>query len=85
LTDAHAVLATVVEMVHMATLVHDDVSTRPSSAEKRNHQSSAATKPPFFWATIDLPQLPPLLQPRLPICLRIIGRTTNQVCEGELL
>jgi octaprenyl-diphosphate synthase len=25
LTDAHVVLATVVEMVHMATLVHDDV------------------------------------------------------------
>jgi octaprenyl-diphosphate synthase len=48
LTEAHTAIATVVEMVHMATLVHDDVPRRGRAAAERARRSttSAATRPP---------------------------------------
>src|SRR5881392_9119 len=63
LTDAHSVLATVVEMVHMATLVHDDVLDDYLISHSFHLCSSLDSQ----------------------FASRIIGRTTNQVCEGELL
>src|SRR5882672_2621714 len=87
LTDAHAVLATVVEMVHMATLVHDDVLDEAELRRKGatiNHLRGNE-------AAVLLGDY--LISHSFHLCSsldsqfasRIIGRTTNQVCEGELL
>lgn len=87
LSDAHVVLATVVEMVHMATLVHDDVLDEAELRRKGatiNHLrgNEAAVLLGDF-----------LISHSYHLCSsldsqyasRLIGRTTNQVCEGELL
>jgi octaprenyl-diphosphate synthase len=87
LTDAHSVLATVVEMVHMATLVHDDVLDEAELRRKGatiNHLRGNE-------AAVLLGDY--LISHSFHLCSsldsqfasRIIGRTTNQVCEGELL
>jgi octaprenyl-diphosphate synthase len=87
LRDAHIVVATVVEMVHMATLVHDDVLDDAELRRKGatiNHLrgNEAAVLLGDF-----------LISHSYHLCSsldsqfasRLIGRTTNQVCEGELL
>ena len=87
LRDAHIVIATVVEMVHMATLVHDDVLDEAELRRKGatiNHLrgNEAAVLLGDF-----------LISHSYHLCSsldsqyasRLIGRTTNQVCEGELL
>ncbi len=87
LCDAHVVIATVVEMVHMATLVHDDVLDEAELRRKGatiNHLrgNEAAVLLGDF-----------LISHSYHLCSsldsqyasRLIGRTTNQVCEGELL
>ena len=66
LTDAHVRIATVVEMVHMATLVHDDVLDEAELRRKGatiNHLrgNEAAV---LLGRLSDQPQLSPLLQPR---------------------
>src|SRR4051812_14996905 len=87
LTDAHTVLATVVEMVHMATLVHDDVLDEAELRRKGatiNHLRGNE-------AAVLLGDY--LISHSFHLCSsldsqfasRLIGRTTNQVCEGELL
>jgi len=86
-SDAHIVIATVVEMVHMATLVHDDVLDEAELRRKGatiNHLrgNEAAVLLGDF-----------LISHSYHLCSsldsqyasRLIGRTTNQVCEGELL
>jgi octaprenyl-diphosphate synthase len=86
-TDAHNVLATVVEMVHMATLVHDDVLDEAELRRKGatiNHLRGNE-------AAVLLGDY--LISHAFHLCSsldsqfasRVIGRTTNQVCEGELL
>src|SRR5436305_1505132 len=87
LTDAHVTVATVVEMVHMATLVHDDVLDEAELRRKGatlNHLrgNEAAVLLGDF-----------LISHSYHLCSsldsqfasRLIGRTTNEVCEGELL
>jgi octaprenyl-diphosphate synthase len=87
LTDAHVTIATVVEMVHMATLVHDDVLDEAELRRKGatiNHLrgNEAAVLLGDF-----------LISHSYHLCSsldsqfasRVIARTTNQVCEGELL
>jgi len=87
LLDAHGVLATVVEMVHMATLVHDDVLDEAELRRKGatiNHLRGNE-------AAVLLGDY--LISHSFHLCSsldsqfasRVIGRTTNQVCEGELL
>jgi octaprenyl-diphosphate synthase len=87
LNDAHVVLATVVEMVHMATLVHDDVLDEAELRRKGatiNHLRGNE-------AAVMLGDY--LISHAFHLCSsldsqfasRLIGRTTNQVCEGELL
>ena len=86
-TDAHITLATVVEMVHMATLVHDDVLDEAELRRKGatiNHLRGNE-------AAVLLGDY--LISHSFHLCSsldsqfasRLIGRTTNQVCEGELL
>ena len=87
LTDAHITVATVVEMVHMATLVHDDVL---DDAELRrrgatiNHLkgNEAAVLLGDFLISHSYHLCSSLNDPR---ASRAIAATTNRVCEGELL
>src|SRR5688572_17316066 len=87
LTDAHVTIATVVEMVHMATLVHDDVLDEAELRRKGatiNHLKGNE-------AAVLLGDY--LISHSFHLCSslesqfasRAIGRTTNCVCEGELL
>jgi len=86
-TREHAVLAAVVEMVHMATLVHDDVLDESDLRRcvptiNRLHGNEAA---------VLLGDL--LISHAFHLCSsldsqyasRLIGSTTNTVCEGELM
>jgi octaprenyl-diphosphate synthase len=87
LRDAHIVIATVVEMVHMATLVHDDVL---DEAELRR-RGATINHLRGNEAAVLLGDY--LISHSFHLCSsldsqfasRVIGRTTNQVCEGELL
>ena len=83
---AHLKLATVVEMIHTATLIHDDVldeaSTRRHLATVNSRWDNELsvllgdylfTHAFYLASTLDAPRA----------CQRI-GRATNRVCEGEL-
>lgn len=83
----HHILAAVVEMIHTATLVHDDVL---DEADIRRHEETVNAR----WSN----QTSVLLGDYLfthafylastlesTFGCRTIGRATNQVCEGELL
>ncbi len=87
LTEAHNTIATVVEMVHMSTLVHDDVLDEAELRRKGatiNHLRGNE-------AAVLLGDY--LISHSFHLCSsldsqfasRTIGRTTNEVCEGELL
>lgn len=87
LTPAHITIATVVEMVHMATLVHDDVLDEADMRRRGatiNHLKGNE-------AAVMLGDY--LISHSYHLCsslndasvARLIAKTTNQVCEGELL
>lgn len=82
----HHVLAAVVEMIHTATLVHDDVlddaSLRRHSATvnaKSGNQRSVLLGDMLFTHAFYL-----AAATGSTAACRIIGETTNRVCEGEL-
>lgn len=85
-TDEHLTLATVVEMIHTATLVHDDVL---DEADMRRHlatvnarwdnESSVLLGDYLFTHAFYLASTLDAV-----IACRLIGRATNIVCEGEL-
>ena len=82
----HHVLAAVVEMIHMATLVHDDVL---DDADIRRHVATVNTRwtnetsilfgDYLFTHAFHLASSLESTQ-----ACRLIGRATNLVCEGEL-
>jgi octaprenyl-diphosphate synthase len=85
--DAHVVLATVVEMVHMATLVHDDVLDEAELRRKGatlNHLkgNEAAVLLGDYLISHSYHLCSSLDSQR---ASRLIARTTNELCEGELL
>src|SRR5687767_3674404 len=87
LTDAHVTIATVVEMVHMATLVHDDVLDEAELRRKGatiNHLrgNEAAVLLGDYLISHSYHLCSSLDSP---LASRVIARTTNTVCEGELL
>lgn len=87
LCDAHIVIATVVEMVHMATLVHDDVLDEAELRRKGatiNHLrgNEAAVLLGDYLISHSYHLCSSLNSQR---ASRLIGHTTNTVCEGELL
>ena len=87
LTDAHVTLATVVEMVHMATLVHDDVldeaELRRKGATINHLRGNEAAVLLGDYLISHSYHLCSSLDSQF--ASRMIARTTNQVCEGELL
>src|SRR3954464_14674969 len=87
LNDAHTVIATVVEMVHMATLVHDDVldeaELRRKGATINHLRGNEAAVLLGDYLISHSYHLCSSLDSQL--AGRVIARTTNQVCEGELL
>lgn len=84
---AHHTLAAVVEMVHMATLVHDDVLDEADSRRKQPTITNITGNE----AAVLLGDY--LISHAFHLCSsldsqkasRLIGATTNTVCEGELL
>lgn len=87
LSEAHTVIATVVEMVHMATLVHDDVldeaELRRKGATINHLRGNEAAVLLGDYLISHSYHLCSSLDSQL--ASRLIGRTTNRVCEGELL
>lgn len=87
LDDAHVTVATVVEMVHMATLVHDDVLDDASLRRKGPTINALAGNE----AAVMLGDF--LISHAYHLCSslgqesvsRQIAATTNTICEGELL
>jgi octaprenyl-diphosphate synthase len=86
-------LAAVVEMVHMSTLVHDDVLDEAELRRKgatinhlRGNEAAVLLGDYLISHSYHLcssVDAPPGLEPQWPA--RVIGRTTNRLCEGELL
>jgi octaprenyl-diphosphate synthase len=83
---AHGVIAAVVEMIHTATLVHDDVL---DDAEVRRHVATVNTR----WNTETSVLLGDFLFTHAfhlaagldsTLACRLIGASTNRVCVGEL-
>ena len=87
LNDAHTVVATVVEMVHMSTLVHDDVldeaELRRKGATINHLRGNEAAVLLGDYLISHSYHLCSSLDSQF--ASRLIGRTTNEVCEGELL
>jgi octaprenyl-diphosphate synthase len=87
LNDAHVTIATVVEMVHMATLVHDDVldeaELRRKGATINHLRGNEAAVLLGDYLISHSYHLCSSLDSQ--VASRVIARTTNQVCEGELL
>lgn len=84
---AHRVLATVVEMVHMATLVHDDILDEAQVRRRGrtiNHLegNEAAVMLGDYLISHAYHLCSSLDDPAVS---RAIAQTTNTVCEGELL
>lgn len=84
--EAHRVLAAVVEMIHTATLVHDDVldeaTTRRHVATvnaRWNNQTSVLLGDFLFTHAFHLTSSLGSAE-----ACRLIGRATNVVCEGEM-
>jgi octaprenyl-diphosphate synthase len=86
LTPAHPVLAAVVEMIHTATLVHDDVL---DEAVIRRHAATVNAE----WGNETAVLLGDYLFTHAfhlaaslesTLACRLIGRATNMVCEGEM-
>lgn len=84
---SHHTLAAVIEMVHVATLVHDDVL---DEADERRRQPTVGAMAGNTAAVLVGDYL---ISHAFHLCsilddhyaLRRIGQTTNTVCEGELL
>ena len=87
ITDAHITLATVVEMVHMASLVHDDVldeaELRRRGATINHLRGNEAAVLLGDYLISHSYHLCSSLDSQY--ASRLIGKTTNEVCEGELL
>lgn len=87
LNDAHVTLATVVEMVHMATLVHDDVlddaELRRKGATINHLRGNEAAVLLGDYLISHSYHLCSSLDSQF--ASRVIAATTNRVCEGELL
>ncbi|GAB4136950.1 MAG: polyprenyl synthetase family protein [Planctomycetaceae bacterium] len=83
---SHKVLAAVVEMIHTATLVHDDVL---DEADTRRHVATVNTRwnnetSVLFGDYLFTHAFHLAASLETTLACRLIGRATNIVCEGEL-
>ncbi len=85
-TDEHAAVAAIVEMIHLATLVHDDildgaeVRRRVACVNQRWDNQTAVLLGDFLYARAFA--LSTELSSRL--CSRILSETTRRLCVGEI-
>jgi octaprenyl-diphosphate synthase len=86
-SDDHVLAAVIVEMVHLATLVHDDVMDearirrgRPTLAANWGHEISVLVGDCLFAHALQLAASFPTPE----IC-RAVAAATNTVCAGEIL
>lgn len=87
LTDGHAMAAVIIEMVHLATLVHDDVMDgarlrrgRPTLADRWGSEISVLLGDCLFAHALKLAAGFPTTE----VC-RAVSVATNTVCSGEIL
>jgi octaprenyl-diphosphate synthase len=87
INDSHALVAVIIEMVHLATLVHDDVMDearlrrgRPTLAALWGHEISVLLGDCLFAHALKLAASFPTPE----IC-RAVATATNTVCSGEIL
>jgi octaprenyl-diphosphate synthase len=87
LNDSHVSVATIIEMVHLATLVHDDIIDlaslrrgRPTLAAKWGNKISVLLGDCLFAKSLKLAASFPTPE----IC-RAVASATDTVCEGEIL
>src|SRR5436190_21724457 len=87
LTDSHVTVGTIIEMVHLATLVHDDIIDlaalrrgRPTLAAKWGNKISVLLGDCLFAKSLKLAASFPTPE----IC-RAVASATNTVCSGEIL
>lgn len=85
--DAHVLVAVIIEMVHLATLVHDDVMdearirrSRPTLAANWGNEISVLLGDCLFAHALKLAAGFPTTE----IC-RAVAAATNTVCSGEIL
>lgn len=85
--DSHVTVAVIIEMVHLATLVHDDVMDearirrgRPTLAANWGNELSVLLGDCLFARALELAASFPTPE----IC-RAVSKSTNTVCEGEIL
>jgi len=85
-TDEHAAVAAIVEMIHLATLVHDDildgaaVRRRVACVNERWDNQVAVLLGDFLYARAFA--LSTTLSSRL--CSRLLSETTRKLCVGEI-
>jgi octaprenyl-diphosphate synthase len=86
-TDAHVLAAVIIEMIHLATLVHDDVIDqaqirrgRPTLAANWGNEISVLLGDCLFAHALKLAASFPTTE----IC-RCVAAATNTVCAGEIL
>src|SRR6266511_1856739 len=87
INDAHVLVAVIIEMVHLATLVHDDVMDeaeirrgRPTLAANWGSELSVLLGDCLFAHALKLAASFPTTE----IC-RAVSEATNTVCSGEIL
>jgi octaprenyl-diphosphate synthase len=85
--DSHVIVATVIEMVHLATLVHDDVMdeavirrNRPTLAAKWGREISVLLGDCLFTQALKIAASFPT-----PDICRAVAAATRTVCAGEIL
>lgn len=85
-TDEHPTVAAIVEMIHLATLVHDDildgaeVRRRVACVNQRWDNQTAVLLGDFLYARAFA--LSTVLTSRL--CSRLLAETTRKICVGEI-
>lgn len=85
-TEEHPTVAAIIEMIHLATLVHDDVldgaevRRRVACVNQRWDNQVAVLLGDFLYARAF--QLSTELSSRL--CSRVLSRTTQRICAGEI-
>jgi octaprenyl-diphosphate synthase len=87
LNDSHVTVAAIIEMVHLATLVHDDIIDeaqvrrgRPTGAVRWGNEISVLLGDCLFAQALKLAASFPTTE----VC-RAVSSATNTVCSGEIL